>query len=260
VIDFHTHILHQIDDGARSLEEAVMMARIAVEDGITTIVATPHSPLSRQGQRYSVELVHQRLDELRAVLQQEHVPLDVQPGTELRYHADLLLHLQAELVLPCGAHRALLIECPNSHLPQRLEETIFRLQVEGYTVVIAHPERIRTVQKDPGVLIPLIERNVLMQLTAGALIGAQGRRMQRLAEMMVTHSLIHLLASDAHSASSIRSPQLATACAHAARLVGEQTARAMVQCVPAALLAGRSPKILPPKPVNKKKRHWFWFW
>jgi protein-tyrosine phosphatase len=257
VIDFHTHILHQIDDGARSLEEAVMMARIAIEDGITTLVATPHSPLSRQGQHYSVELVYQRLEELRAALHQANIPLDVQPGTELHYHNDLLLHLQAELVLPCGAHRALLIECPNSHLPRHLEETVFRLQVEGYTVVIAHPERIRTVQKDPGVLIPLIERGVLMQLTAGALIGTQGKRMQKLAERMLTHGLIHMLSSDAHSASSSRAPQLATAHAHAARLVGEHTAQSLVQCVPAALLAGRDPQLLPPRPIGKR---WFWFW
>jgi protein-tyrosine phosphatase len=236
-----------------------MMARIAVDDGITTIVATPHSPLSSQGQHYSVELVHERLGELRAALQQECVPLDVQPGTELRYHDDLLLHLQTELVLPCGAHRALLLECPNSHLPQHLDETIFRLQVEGYTVVIAHPERIRPVQKDPNVLIPMIERGVLMQLTAGALTGAQGKRMQQLAETMVTHSLIHLLASDAHSASSSRSPQLTTACAYAAQLTGDQIAQAMVQRVPAALLAGREPKILPPRWVTRKRR-WFWFW
>jgi protein-tyrosine phosphatase len=259
VIDFHTHILHQIDDGARSLEEAVMMARIAIEDGITTLVATPHSPLSRQGQHYSVELVYERLEELRAALRQENVPLDLQPGTELRYHDDLLLHLQAEFVLPCGAQRALLIECPNSHLPQHLDETIFRLQVEGYTVVIAHPERIRPVQKDPNLLIPLIERGVLMQLTAGALTGAQGKQMQQLAELMVTHGLIHLLASDAHSASNSRSPQLAAARTHAAALIGEQAAQALVQRVPAALLAGRDPKILPPIPVNKKRR-WFRFW
>lgn len=259
MIDFHTHILPDIDDGPRSLEESLEMCRIAVLDGITTMVATPHGPGSKFGHRYSTDLVYARLQALQAALEQTAWPIEILPGTEIAYHTELPKLLKAGALLPCGSGGAVLLELPLTHLPSGLDQLVFDLQVAGYRVVLTHPERISVVQKHPNLLIPLIERGVLMQMTSRALTGQQGSHMQRLAETLLTHRMIHLLASDAHDTSPRRSPHLAEACRHAAALMGEAAARALVQDTPAALLSGKEIELPPPQPV-KRARRWRLFW
>jgi protein-tyrosine phosphatase len=260
VIDFHVHILPDLDDGPPTLAAALELARLAVADGIHTLVATPHSPTSGQGHRYSVEGVQQRLAALRAALDEQAISLEVLPGSELHYHPALAQHLAAGLVLPCGDGGAVLLECPNSYLPGGLDQLIFDLQIAGYRVVLAHPERIKPVRKDPNLLLPLIERGVLMQLTADALTGKQGHNLQQAAETLLTHGMAHLLASDAHGPPPRRTPHLAAAHDYAARLVGEQAAAALVHDTPAALLHGKAPPVLiPPRSIAApRRRRWFW--
>jgi protein-tyrosine phosphatase len=260
VIDFHVHILPDLDDGPPTLAAALKLARLAVADGIHTLVATPHSPTSGQGQRYSVEGIHERLAALRAALSEQAIPLEIIPGSELHYHPALAQHLAAGGVLPCGDGGAVLLECPNDYLPGGLDQLIFELQVAGYRVVLAHPERIRPVRKDPNVLLPLIERGVLMQLTADALTGKQGRNLQQAAETLLTHGMAHLLATDAHGPPPRRTPHLAEAREYAATLVGEQAAAALVHETPAALLRGEvPPSHIPPRPASvSRRRRWFW--
>lgn len=257
MIDLHTHILHEIDDGATSLEMALAMAKVAVGDGITTIAATPHG-LSYTGvsRRYSVALLKTRLDELRAALEYAEIPLEVVAGTELLYDGDLPARLKAGELLPYGSSRAVLMEFPNNVVPATLEQGIFALQLAGYRVLVAHPERIKAVQDDPNLLIPLIERGALMQLTAETLTGGQGRRMQRIAETLLTHGMIHVLASDAHGQHVNRLPLLSAARQRAAELVGEAAAAALVQHTPAAILAD-SP-LDPSPPQRVQPRRWFW--
>jgi protein-tyrosine phosphatase len=260
VIDFHAHILPDLDDGPPTLAAALKLARLAVADGIQTLVATPHSPTSGQGHRYSVEGVQQRLTTLRAALAEQAVPLEVLPGSELHYHPALAQHLAAGLVLPCGDGGAVLLECPNDYLPRGLDQLIFELQIAGYRVVLAHPERIKPVRKDPNLLLPMIERGVLMQLTADALTGKQGRNLQQTAAALLTHGMAHLLSTDAHGPPPRRTPHLAEAQHYAATLVGEQAAAALVHDTPAALLRGETPPLLiPPRPVAaSRRRRWFW--
>jgi protein-tyrosine phosphatase len=237
MIDLHCHILPDIDDGAPSLETSLAMAREAVTDGVTVVAATPHGPGSFVGDRYSVALVQERLAQLRAALEREQIPLQVVAGTELFFGADLVDALARERVLPYGATRTVLVELPYGGMPPTTEQFIFRLQVAGYQVVLAHPERDRVVQRRPEVLEPLVARGVLMQLTAEALTGGQGPDMRRTAEQLLQRGLIHLLASDAHGVAPRRPLRLAAARDAAARIIGRQAAQALVLDTPAAILA-----------------------
>lgn len=257
MIDLHSHILHDIDDGATSLDMSLEMARVAVNDGITTIAATPHgfsgTPVSR---RYSVPRLRERLDELRTALERERLPLEVVPGTELLSDASLPERLKAGELLPYGDSRTVLLEFPNHATPATLEQGIFMLQVAGYRVLLAHPERLRVVQDDPNALISLIERGVFTQLTAEALTGKQGRKLQELSETLVRHALIHVMASDAHGPHVDRMPLLSAARRRAAELIGEAAASALVQHTPAALLSDGPVDVASPQLVQK--RRWFW--
>lgn len=232
------------------------MARIAIQDGVMSVVATPHGPGSLHGYNYRVDLIHARLAELREALAARSWPLEVLAGSELRYSKDLVEELQQGHLLPCGEQRAVLLECPNSQLPAGIDDLVFQLQVADYRVVLAHPERIKTVQQKPDVLLPLINRGVFMQLTTRALTGEQGTHMQKLAQTLLTHHMVHLIASDGHDTSSRRSPHLMRARRHAAALIGEEAASALVKDTPAALLSGKPVTLPEPQPVQKT-RHWF---
>ena len=114
MIDLHSHILHGMDDGARDLEASLAIARAALDDGTTTIAATPHGRRAGGSSRYSVELLHQRLAELRAALAEAGLPLEVVAGTEIYGEAGLSLRLKRGELLGYGSSKAVLIEFPAS--------------------------------------------------------------------------------------------------------------------------------------------------
>ena len=256
MIDLHAHILHDLDDGARTLDDALAMARIAVADGITLMAATPHSPDSFVGERFSVPRVRERLQELRAALEAAGIPLEIVTGTELCYAADLPRRLRAGELLPYGASRAVLLECPGVEMPSALPDLVFELQAAGYRVLLAHPERLREVQRQPQVLAPLVERGMLIQLTAAALAGHMGAAQHAAAEALVAQGLAHVLATDAHGP-TMRQPVLSEARARAAALLGEAGADMLVRAIPRALLDDAPIPALPRPP---KASRWWKFW
>lgn len=257
MIDLHCHILPNLDDGPTSLAMALEMARVALADGITTIAATPHGRTSRSvSWVYSVDLVQQRLTMLCAALAEADLPLTIVPGTEIFYESDVPERIKVGELLPYGNSRTILLEFGNDILVTMLEQAVFAVQLAGYRVLIAHPERIKVVQDNPNVLIPLIERGALLQLTADALTGSQGKRIQRLAETMVSHALVQVVASDAHGPHVHRMPLLAEAQRLAANLIGDAAATALVHDTPAAILADHPIDCRLPKPVHSRWKFW----
>ncbi len=257
MIDLHCHILPNLDDGPTSLDMALEMVRVALADGITITAATPHGRTSRSvSWVYSVDLVQQRIATLRDALAEADLPLTIVPGTEIFYESDVPERIKAGELLTYGNSRTILLEFGNDILVTILEQAVFAVQLAGYRVLIAHPERIKVVQDNPNVLIPLIERGALLQLTADALTGSQGKRIQRLAETLVSHALVQVMASDAHGPHVRRMPLLAEARRQAANLIGDAAATAMVHDTPIAILADLP--IDPPSPEPIQSRWKFW--
>ena len=177
-------------------------------------------------------------------------------GTEISYDSDIVEQLKRGELLTYGRSRAILLELSRNTLPPTFENALFNLQIAGYRVVLAHPERIVEVQQNPNRLLPLIERGALMQITAAALVGEQGERLRVTAETLLRHGMAHILASDTHGVSPRRSPLLAGARDRAAALIGQAAATALVASTPAALLYGQPLKLAPPRPVAQ---HHGWF-
>ncbi len=253
MIDLHSHILHDFDDGARTLEAAIEMARAAVAMGVRVMAATPHGRNSTNVDysRYSVALLTERLTELRAALAEQEINLELVPGTEIYGEPGVVERLRAGELLPYGASRAVLVEFPLSSPAEVVEQIVFALQVAGYRVIYAHPERMRYVQHDPNALVPLIERGALMQLTGDALLGIQGPAMCHLAETLVIHRLVQIIGSDAHGPHFGRMPNLGAACARAAELIGDAEADAMTRAIPAMILSDGP--ISPPSPIPVRR-------
>jgi protein-tyrosine phosphatase len=241
VIDLHAHILPGLDDGARTWEESLEMARMAVADGITVMVATPHLYQGRSPDPERVnkkEVILERLAQFRQKLAAAEIPLEVLPGCEFPLGFESLHLLEQDLVLTLNdGQRYLLLELPGMALPPALEDIIFQLQSQGLTPIITHPERHMLLQERPEKLARLIDLGCLIQLTGSSLTGGFGRLVRKIARQMVKAGYIQVLATDAHSPSH-RPPVLSLAVKELSRLVGPEQARAMVTVFPRKIIRG----------------------
>ncbi len=255
MIDVHCHLLPGIDDGARDLEMALQMARIAQADGITHIVCTPHIypgmyDNDAQGIRQAVAELQSRLDEAG-------IGLRLSAGADAHLTPDLGADIAAGRVPTLAASRYLLLEPPHHVAPPRFEETVFALMAGGLVPVITHPERLTWVETHHDVFVRLAERGCWMQITAGALTGRFGRRVSYWADRFVCEGRAHILATDAHHPTR-RPPLLEEARAAAERLIGAEEAAHLVRTRPAMILADEAPEAAPAVVGRTQKKAFGW--
>jgi protein-tyrosine phosphatase len=237
MIDLHSHILRGIDDGARSLEDSLEIARAAVADGITLIAGTPHV---RDDWPTDAGVMEYRVAELNAELAQARIPLEVRTGGELALEWLARLSIDELRRFGLGGNpRYLLVETPYYGW-LALADSLFSLRAQGITPVLAHPERNAEVQSHPDRLDQLVEGGVLVQVTAASLDGRIGKRPQECARRLIEGAMVHMLASDAHHA-SVREVGLSSA----AKAVGGRLAEWMTYDLPAAIVNDAP---LPPRP------------
>lgn len=255
MIDLHSHILPGVDDGVASLDEATLLARVAADNDIATIVATPHrSPWAYTAARSDAE---RRLDAVRGACRSAGIEITLVLGSEAYIAPDLAEQVQRGLALTINAGRYLLVEWPIDQYPRYSEEAVFRLQLQGIIPIIAHAERYRFVQDDLARLVGYVARGALVQVTAASLLGQAGAAAQKAAETLLTRGLAQIIASDSHGAER-RPPILGPARDRAAALIGDRRAQAMVQTAPAQIIANQ-PVELPP-PERRPARPFWAFW
>jgi len=197
MIDIHAHILPALDDGSNDLEESLEMARMAVAEGIHTVIATPHH---RNGQYDNeAEQVQEAVRFLQEQLEVHEIPLKVSPGQEIRGYSDLLRDWESGGLLTLAGSSYLLLEFPAGEVPRHAREWIYELGIFGVTAVIAHPERNKELAGNFHALAELIEAGALAQVTSHSLTGAFGRSIQKTSIQMCNSRLIHFVASDAHN-------------------------------------------------------------
>lgn len=247
MIDLHTHIIPGVDDGVRNDEEALAFARIAVEDGTRTVIATPHC---NEGSWFNDrQAVLAGVEKLRALLAREEIPLRVEPGAEVRLCPELLERLRDGRAPTLGDNgKTLLLEISLSQHPVGLEQLVFQLKLAGIEIVFAHPERIAFFQDDIARYEEVVRLGAYGQITAGSVLGVFGGSVREFSEELLRKGLVHVLASDAHDLKS-RAPRLSEARQAVAALIGETNAAAMCEESPLALLEGRAPRL--PEPVEE---------
>ncbi|PAF37227.1 tyrosine protein phosphatase [Terribacillus saccharophilus] len=198
MIDIHCHILPGVDDGARTLEDSIEMAKAAAAQGIHTIVATPHHR-NNQFDNYREDILT-RVDELNRILEEENIEVNILPGQETRIYGDLAEGLSAKEILPVNLDTPyILVELPTSTVPKYTNKLLYDLQVEGYTPVIVHPERNSELLSKPDKLYELVKSGVLTQVTAASLVGKFGKKIRNFSHEIIQSNLTHFIASDAHN-------------------------------------------------------------
>jgi protein-tyrosine phosphatase len=196
MIDIHSHILPGLDDGAANWQDTLNMARAAVAEGITTIIATPHHANGRYTNiAFEVAEHTHRINER---LQTAGVPITIKPGQEIRVHDDLLEAWYRDELLSLAGSHYILIEMPSSHIPKAMNELIHELQMLNLKPIIAHPERNAEIVRHPQRLAELNDAGAFAQVTTHSLLGGFGRRIEQSAWSLCRAGLIHIVSSDAH--------------------------------------------------------------
>jgi protein-tyrosine phosphatase len=242
VVDIHSHILPEVDDGPKSWDVSVAMCRAAAADGITHMVATPHA-----NDRYHYD--REYLQGLVAHLQRL---VGDQPALSLGCDFHLSFdNLQDALANPnryvIEGTRYLLVEFSNYSVPQQTTDTFLKLRNCGITPIITHPERNPILRENLQRVAEWADQGCIIQITGSALTGFWGERPRRAAVWLLEHQAAHVLATDAHDTEK-RVPILSRSRDAAAEVCGEEIAESMVEGNPRAILANR-PLPYFPRPI-----------
>lgn len=255
MIDLHSHILPGIDDGSKSLDMSLAMARIAVADGIYTMACTPHIyPGLYMNNTVGITAAR---DALQASLNDHCIPLKLTTGADVHLVPGLLAALRAGTV-PCLHNTRYLLLEPSHHVaPPRFAESVFQLVAAGYVPVITHPERLTWIEDNNfQVFVEMTRQGAWMQVTAGALTGLFGPRAKYWGERFLGEGVTHILATDAHS-SSRRVPVMSDAKLIAERLLGKDEALLLVEGRQTALMNDSPASEVAPLPARAVSRSWW---
>ncbi|MEI3611388.1 tyrosine-protein phosphatase [Pseudogracilibacillus sp. SO30301A] len=197
MIDIHSHILPGVDDGAKTEQDSLAMAKVAVEEGITKIVATPHHK-NRTYDNYKDEITT-HVSVLNDLFHENNVPLEVIAGQEVRIYGEILEDLEKGEIQPVNDTKYLLIEFPSDSVPHYTEQLFYDLQIAGIKPVIVHPERNRELLENHRRMYELVRNGALSQVTAASLVGKFGKKIEEFSHQLIEAHLTHFIASDAHN-------------------------------------------------------------
>lgn len=218
-----------MDDGSPDWSTTLEMCRIAVQDGIKHIVATPHA-----NHRYLYDRV--RHQELLAELQDKVTELTFSLGCDFHLSFDNVERAtQQPREFALGNSSYVLTELSDFATPHQVKELLFRLHCAGLHTIITHPERNTALAAHPEVVAELVEMGSLIQITADSLLGAWGRGTRKLAQKFLAAGLVSVIASDAHGTKR-RVPALSAAKKAASKIVGEANASELVSRIPAVIM------------------------
>lgn len=244
MIDLHSHILPNIDDGAKDLEMAAAMVKIAQQDGIEQMVATPH--LFRGEYVYDdLNIINKELEELRKSLTEKSIKVNILAGAEVHISHNLMDEIRKHrnsLVINNSSY--MFVEFPTEHVFTGVKELFFELMSEGITPIIAHPERNSVFRRNPRLLYELIRMGGLAQANRGSFTGLYGRHAQETVFFFLKKNLLHFCATDCHDLHA-SAPRLLETARIIAEASGEKVALAMVRDNPKAVVDDRLIPYLP---------------
>jgi protein-tyrosine phosphatase len=240
MVDIHSHILPDIDDGARSWEVAVQMCRMAAQDGIEHIVATPHA---NHEYPYRRKQFASMLEELQTKIEPK---IGLSLGCDFHFSFENL----EELIRDPGTYTIgktpyLLVEFSNFSIPPGISSKLQELMDWGLRPIVTHPERNPLLQRAPERVLHWVECGCILQVTASAFTGRWGKRAQASAEWLLRKDAVHVLATDAHGLNS-RPPVLSAGRDAVANLCGQEMADMLVAHNPKAIVNGDELPYFPP--------------
>lgn len=254
MFDIHSHILFGVDDGSKSLQQSIEMTKISSNVGFTDIIATPHYIGNTKFNRDMTDNTR-LLADLKAETMHNNLPVRLYLGNECFLESNLVDHLKDKKVATLNDTPYILLEVPrNKTMFSSLLNFIFELQLNGYFVILAHPERYDFVINDIDTLKGLIERDVLIQMNLPSLVGVYGHEVQNTAKKMIEHNMVHLIGSDAHNEKGYERAGKALNILKSS--VSKNTFEEITRSNPKAIVEGKI--LYPEAPIKIEKKKNFW--
>lgn len=194
MIDIHSHIIYEVDDGASSISESLRMMEQANKLWIKAIVATPHFHRNI----FEPDRIQEHFDKLSKLALEFNITLLL--GYEVFISPLISELLEGRKNLTIDDSRYLLMEFPCNSIPPYSVDTVYKMQLLGITPIIAHPERNRRFLANSGILLDFIERGCLIQIDAASILGVYGINVKGFAKRLIQRRMAHFVASDAHYA------------------------------------------------------------
>jgi protein-tyrosine phosphatase len=245
VVDFHSHVIPGVDDGARDEAESVHALRSMIDQGVACLVATPHVDGSLTMRPEALQQRLAEIDEGWAILQ----------AVQRKYFADLVMHRGAEVMLDTpdpdlsdprlrlAGGSFVLVEYPFMIVPPCSTGVIRGIVGSGLTPIVAHPERYHDMT--PRSTLPAQWRaaGALLQVNAGSLTGRYGPHARQNALALLEHGLADFVCSDFHARGR---PSLKGARALLLEMNGTEQSELLTRINPRRMLAGEQPAPVPP--------------
>lgn len=218
-IDIHSHILPGVDDGSDSFEMSMRMLKCAADDGISGVILTPHNK-PRHRQRHFSEIMS-RAENLRKMISESGINIDLYTGSELYYRNGLLEELENDLAGTMADSRYVLVEFSPLDNYDYIRNGIYSLLTGGYYPILAHVERYQNVCVKKYGIDDLIEMGCYIQVNAGSIMGNAGAKTRRLVKDILKHRQAHFIATDAHDLGK-RAPYLSDCARFISKKYGEE--------------------------------------
>lgn len=194
MIDVHCHILPNVDNGPKSVTASLEMAKLAVKQGIHTVVAAP-SHLNGTHQNEKAAIL-ESVNTYAKLLGEHHIPLKVLPGQEIHLAEDLLERLDEDKLLTINDNgKYLLLACPEGELPPYIENLLYEMQLKGIVPIISHPERNERILEQPDIMYQLVKKGALVQLGVESIQGVFGAKVKKFAFQLLKANMAHVIAS-----------------------------------------------------------------
>ena len=237
MIDFHNHILPNIDDGAKTLEISLRMLKCAHKQGITDVVNTVHFQHPKvEGLDISYESIKKATIHLQKELYNIDIPITLHIGAEVFYQPNLL-KIKDNPLLNYRHGKYILIEFQPHFIPDNHKQVLFNLKMSGTTPIIAHPERYRLVQNNFDIINEWLNFGCIIQVSAGSILGKMGKEIEKTALKIINNNSCQILGSDAHNDKN-RNFLLREAYDLTEKIMGEVAAQKLVLDNPRSVLEG----------------------
>lgn len=196
-IDIHCHCLSGVDDGPVTKTQAISLCQALVEDGVTTVIATPHQ-LGRYSDFNETAQIRANVSVLNEELKANNIPLTVMSGADVRVDERICDLLEADRILTLAdGGKYILLELPHEVFID-ITPLLTGLASMGIQAIISHPERHPILANEPKILLKWLEQSAHLQVTSASLLGQFGLTAQRAAWNFLTSGLVSFVATDSH--------------------------------------------------------------
>jgi tyrosine-protein phosphatase YwqE len=196
VVDIHSHLLPNLDDGVESFEQAAEIITTFIELGYTKLITTPH--VMSDAYRNTSEGILSRLEELKSYLKEQQIYITLEAAAEYYLDEDLVNKLNSNEPLLTFGKNLLLFETNFLSEPLILKEFIFLANTKGYQPVLAHPERYVYLQNNFQKAQDFLDRGVYFQININSISGHYSKGIQQTVLKLIDKGMVHLLGSDCH--------------------------------------------------------------